>query len=107
MLDTAEERSGSFVFELPRHPVEKYRPKVKTRRRPSIKRRYLQRVGKVWRSAGLNVGRAHNGAKIESVESPFQHFARLALLAVGDSSGIAVRQIVNVQAKLRLAQCRS
>jgi hypothetical protein len=23
MLDTAEERSGSFVFELPRHPVEK------------------------------------------------------------------------------------
>jgi len=87
--------------------LRKYRPKVKTRRRPSIKGRYLQRVGKVWRSAGLNVGRAHNGAKIESVESPFQHFARLALLAVGDSSGIAVRQIVNVQAKLRLAQCRS
>jgi hypothetical protein len=83
--------------------LRKYRPKVKTRRRPSIKRRYLQRVGKVWRSSGLNVGRAHNGAKIESVESPFQHFARLALLAVGDSSGISVRQIVSVQSKLRLS----
>ena len=69
--------------------LRKYRPKVKTRRRPSIKRRYLQRVGNVWRSSGLNVGRAHNGAKIESVESPFQHFARLALLAVGNSSGIS------------------
>ena len=80
--------------------LKKYRPKVKTRRRPSIKRRYLQRVGKVWRSSGLNIGRAHNGAKIESVESPFQRFARLALLAVGDSSGISVRQIVNVRSKL-------
>jgi hypothetical protein len=48
----------------------KYRPKVNTRRRPSIKRRYLQRVGKIWRSFGLNVGRAQDGAKIESVESP-------------------------------------
>jgi hypothetical protein len=82
--------------------LRKYRPKVKTRRRPSIKRRYLQRVGKVWRSSGLNVGRAHNGAKIESVESPFQRFARLALLAVGDSSGISVRQIVDLQLKIRL-----
>ena len=80
--------------------LKKYQPKVKTRRRPSIKGRYLQRVGNVWRSAGLNVGRAHNGAKIESVESPFQHFARLALLAVGDSSGISVRQIANVRSKL-------
>jgi hypothetical protein len=80
--------------------LRKYRPEVKTRRRPSIKRRYLHRVGKVWRSSGLNVGRAHNGAKIKSVESPFQRFARLALLAVGDSSGISVRQIVNVRSKL-------
>lgn len=83
--------------------LRKYRPKVKTRRRPSIKRRYLQRVGKVWRSSGLNVGRAHNGAKIQNVESPFQHFARLALLAVGDPSGISVRQIVNLRSKLRLS----
>jgi hypothetical protein len=82
--------------------LRKYRPKVKTRRRPSIKRHYLQRVGKVWRSSGLNVGRAHNGATSERVESPFQRFARLALLAVGDSSGISVRQIVDLQLKMRL-----
>jgi hypothetical protein len=81
--------------------LRKYRPKVNTRRRPSIIRRYLQKVGKIWRSFGLNVGRAHDGAKIESVESPFQHFARLALLALGDSSGISVRQIVNLQSKLQ------
>ena len=81
--------------------LRKYRPKVNTRRRPSIKRRYLQKVGKIWRGFGLNVGRAHDGAKIESVESPFQHFARSALLAVGDSSGISVRQIANLQSKLR------
>jgi hypothetical protein len=72
--------------------LRKYRPKVKTRRGPSIKRRYLQRVGKVWGSSGLNIGRAHNGAKIESVESPFQRFARLALLAAGDSSGTCDRR---------------
>ena len=81
--------------------LRKYWPKVNTRRRPSIKRRYLQKVGKIWRSFGLNVGRAHDGAKDESVESPFQHFARLALLAVGDPSGISVRQIANLQSKLR------
>jgi hypothetical protein len=81
--------------------LRKYRPKVSTRRRPSIKRRYLQKTGKIWSSFGLNVGRAHYGAKSESAESPFQHFARLALLAVGDSSGISVRQIVNLQSKLR------
>jgi hypothetical protein len=51
--------------------LRKYRPKVKTRRRPSIKRRYLQRVGKVWRSAGLKVGRAHNGATMKPSRAPF------------------------------------
>ena len=49
----------------------------------------------------FNRSSAHYGAKSESAESPFQHFARLALLAVGDSSGISVRQIVNLQSKLR------
>jgi len=78
----------------------KYRPKARTRP-PSIKRRYLRRIGKVWREAGLNVGAAHNGAKIQSVESPFQHFARLALLAVGDSSGVSIRQIVNLRSESR------
>jgi hypothetical protein len=81
--------------------LEKHRPTVAGGRRRAIVRRYLQNVGEIWRSFGLNVGRAYDGSKIESVESSFQRFTRLALLAVGDSSGISTRQILNLKSTLR------
>jgi hypothetical protein len=69
------------------------------RRPPAIEGRYVRNVAKIWWSFGLNVGRAHDGAHGESVESPFQRFARLALAACGDNSRISDRQIANLKSK--------
>jgi hypothetical protein len=81
--------------------LKEYRPTVETRRPPAIQGRYLRNVAKIWSRFGLNVGRAHDGAKIESVESVFQRFSRLALLAVGDNSSISDRQIANLKSERR------
>jgi hypothetical protein len=81
--------------------LKKYRPTAKRGARRAIQRRYLQKAAKIWRSFGLNVGRAYDGAKTESVESSFQRFARSALLAFGDSSGISARQVRNLKSERR------
>jgi hypothetical protein len=75
-------------------------PRSKAGRR-TIQRRYVERVGKIWQSLGLRVGRAYDGIKGRSVESRFQRYCRLALAAVGDSSQISGRQIVVVNNDLR------
>ena len=69
--------------------------------RRTIQRQYIERVGKIWRSLGLRIGRAYDGMKRKSVESRFQRYCRLALAAVGDSSQISGRQIVAVNNDLR------
>jgi hypothetical protein len=78
--------------------LKTHRPTLKGGRRLVIGR-YLQNVAKIWRGFELNVGRAFDGRT--STESPFQRFARFALLAVDDSSRISVRQIVNLKRKSR------
>jgi hypothetical protein len=91
------------AVEFLRQPVlllNRFSPQSKAGR-PTIQRRYVERVGKIWRSLGLRVGRAYDGIKGRSVESRFQRYCRLALAAVGDSSQISGRQIVVVNNNLR------
>jgi hypothetical protein len=76
-------------------------PIVESGRPPAIEGRYLQKVAKLWRSFGLNVGLARDAAHSGRAESPFQRFARLGLSAVGDNSGISVRQISNLKSDWR------
>ena len=81
--------------------LQDHPPTVQIRLPLAIERRYIQNAAQLWRSFGLNVGRAHDGARSGSVESPFQRFARLALSAVGDNSGISDRQIANLKSDRR------
>jgi hypothetical protein len=81
--------------------LKKYQPTMETRRPPAIEAQYLRNVAKIWWSFGLNVGRAHDGARGKSVESPFQRFARVALAACGNNSPISDRQIANLKSASR------
>jgi hypothetical protein len=73
--------------------LDKFSPQAKLGRLPTVQRHYIERVSKIWRALGLRIGRAYDGMNSRSVESSFQRFARLALVAVGDDSVISRRQI--------------
>jgi hypothetical protein len=79
--------------------LNKFLPQAKLGRMPTIQRRYIERVSKIWRALGLKIGYAYDGINSRSVESSFQRFARLALAAVGDDSVISRRQITKSKRK--------
>ena len=79
--------------------LEKFSPQAKLGRLPTIQRRYIERVKKIWEALGLRIGRAYDGINSRSVESSFQRFTRLALAAVGDDSVISRRQIAKPKTK--------
>jgi hypothetical protein len=96
----AKKSAIEFLPQLARL-LERFLPQSKAGRPRTIQRQYVERVGKIWRSLGLRVGRAYDGSKGRSVESRFQRYCGLALTAVGDSSQISGRQIVVVRNDLR------
>jgi hypothetical protein len=74
--------------------LQHYRPVMKRRRRPALEGRYIQAVASIWNDFGLRVGRAYDGIYSCNIDSPFQRFARLALLAVEDkTTRVSVYQI--------------
>lgn len=79
--------------------LNKFLPQANLGRMPTIQRRYIERVSKIWQALGLKIGRAYDGINSRSVESSFQRFARLALAAVGDDSVISRRQITTPKTK--------
>jgi hypothetical protein len=79
--------------------LDKFLPQAKLGRLPTIQRRYIERVSKIWQALGLKIGCAYDGINSRSVESSFQRFARLALAAVGDDSVISRRQITKSKRK--------
>jgi hypothetical protein len=71
----------------------------------SISQVFVSRIATIWRTMGLNPGLAYNlhlhpadedrigrGGRVESA---FQRYCRAALTAVGDSTEISARQVVN------------
>ena len=73
--------------------LERYFPQAKTGRLQTIQRHYIERIGKIWQSLGLNIGRAYDGMHSRNIESRFQRYCRAALAAVGEESKISRRQI--------------
>jgi hypothetical protein len=77
----------------------------------SISQIFVSRVATIWRTLGLNPGLAYkfflhpaNGDRVGRggrVESTFQRYCRAALTAVGDSTKISARQIVNYRKRTR------
>ena len=76
-------------------------PHAKLGRLHTIQRRYLKRVGKIWKWLGLRIGLAYDEGKTKkNRESRFQRFVSLALGAVEGDSVISRRQIGNSKKKL-------
>jgi hypothetical protein len=71
----------------------------------SISRVFVSRIATIWRTLGLNPGLAYDFflhpadddriGRGGRVESTFQRYCRAALTAVGDSTEISARQVIN------------
>ena len=85
--------------------LEREQPAGKRGAPRSISQVFVARIATIWRMLGLNAGLAYNfflhpanddrigrGGRIESA---FQRYCRAALTAVGDSTEISARQVVN------------
>jgi hypothetical protein len=85
--------------------LEREQPALKRGTPRSISQVFVSRIATIWRTLGLNAGLAYNfflhpanddriwrGGRVESA---FQRYCRAALTAVGDSTEISARQVVN------------
>jgi hypothetical protein len=95
--DAAAKKSATEFLRQIAELLMRLLPKSKVGRRRSSQRSYLERVGKIWQGLGLRIGRAYDGMAGVSVESTFQRYCRLALLAVGENTGVSGRQIVQMK----------
>jgi hypothetical protein len=85
--------------------LEEEQPARKQGAPRSISRVFVSRIAMIWRTLGLNPGLAYdfflhpaNDDRIGRggrVESTFQRYCRAALSAVGDSTEISARQVIN------------
>jgi hypothetical protein len=85
--------------------LEREQPASKRGAPRSISQVFVSRIATIWRTLGLNPGLAYdfflhpaNDDRIGRggrVESAFQRYCRAALTAVGDSTKISARQVVN------------
>jgi hypothetical protein len=85
--------------------LEREQPALKRGTPRSISQVFVSRIATIWRTLGLNAGLAYNFflhpanddriGRGGRVESAFQRYCRAALTAVGDSTEISARQVVN------------
>src|ERR1700730_8548427 len=85
--------------------LEGEQPALKRGAPRSISQAFVSRIATIWRTLGLNAGLAYNFflhpanddriGRGGRVESAFQRYCRAALTAVGDSTEISARQVVN------------
>jgi hypothetical protein len=85
--------------------LEEEQPARKRGAPRSISQVFVSRIATIWRTLGLNPGLAYNFSLRPAdddrigrggrVESTFQRYCRAALTAVGDSTEISARQVVN------------
>jgi hypothetical protein len=85
--------------------LEQQQPARKRGAPRSISQDFVSRIATIWRTLGLNPGLAYNFflhpadddriGRGGRVESAFQRYCRAALSAVGDSTEISARQVVN------------
>jgi hypothetical protein len=85
--------------------LEEEQPARKQGAPRSISRVFVSRIATIWRTLGLNPGLAYDFflhpadddriGRGGRVESTFQRYCRAALTAVGDSTEISARQVVN------------
>src|SRR5262249_965464 len=89
--------SRSLVHWLGNVPdlLERERPARKQGAPRSISQVFVSRIATIWRALGLNPGLAYDFGRGGRVESAFQRYCRAALSAVGDSTKISARQVVN------------
>src|ERR1700730_6660904 len=90
--------------------VEEEQPARKRGAPRSISRVFVSRIATIWRTLGLNPGLAYDFflhpasddriGRGGRVESGFQRYCRAALNAVGDSTEISARQVVNIRRTL-------
>jgi len=74
--------------------LEWERPARKQGAPRSISQSFVSRIATIWHALGLNPGLAYN-FRSGRVESAFQRYCRAALTAVGDSTKISARQVLN------------
>ena len=85
--------------------LEEEQPARKQGAPRSISRVFVSRIATIWRTLGLNPGLAYDFflhpadddriGRGGRVESTFQRYCRAALTAVGDSTEISARQVIN------------
>jgi hypothetical protein len=86
--------------------LERERPARKQGAPRSISRVLVSRIATIWRTLRLNPGLAYNYYRSERVESAFQRYCRAALTAVGDSTKISARQVVNYKRNSKAIRIR-
>ena len=93
--------------------LERERPAHKRGAPRSISRFFVSRIATIWRTLGLNPGLAYNSYLHPAnddgsgrVESAFQRYCRAALTAVGDSTKISARQVVNYKRNCKAISIR-
>src|SRR5215467_5810851 len=86
--------------------LERERPARKQGAPRSISQVFVSRIATIWRALGLNPGLAYDFGRGGRVESAFQRYCRAALSAVGDSTKISARQVVNYKRNTKTARIR-
>jgi hypothetical protein len=89
--------------------LEREQPTAKRGAPRSISQVFVSRIATIWRTLGLKPGLAYDSfldpathdriGRGGRVESAFQRYCRAALTAVGDSTKISARQVVNYKSK--------